>query len=166
MGEKTEEGAKSSESEATPHPKFLEKRFKKGVSGNPAGRPRIEPRVRRYARTYDRAMVKVLAEIAQDPKVPPSERRRCAMDLIAVGSGRPALVQQISGRDGEPVGPLVAFNFGSGMQNGRELSPQDAYRMMVEGHLPIDPKHPAFERPVIEQQPAPKDGAEDEAVTK
>jgi hypothetical protein len=109
--------------------------------------------VRRYARTYDRAMVKVLAELAMDPKVSATERRRAAMDLIAVGSGRPALVQEIAGRNGEQLGPLVALNFGGGMQHG-QLSPQDAYKLMVEGALDVDPKHPAFERPAIEQQPS------------
>lgn len=99
-----------------PPPKQL-KPWKPGQSGNPAGRPKIEPRVRRYARRYDRRMCRVLAELAMDAKVAPSERRRAAMDLIAVGSGRPALVQEIAGRDGAPVGPLVNVNLGMGVQN-------------------------------------------------
>jgi hypothetical protein len=151
MSETVDEGTKPVASDTDPRQKFIEKRFRKGQSGNPAGRKRIEPRVRRYARTYDRAMCKVLAEIAQDEKAPVSERRRAAMDLIAVGSGRPALVQEIAGRDGAPVGPLVALSFG--MQHG-QLSPQDAYRMMVDGVLPLDPNHKAFQRPAIEQQPS------------
>ena len=164
MSETVEEGTKRVESEPNPRQKFIEKQFRKGSSGNPGGRPRIEPRVRRYARTYDRAMCKVLAEIAQDEKAPVSERRKAAMDLIAVGSGRPELVQQISGRNGEPIGPLVALNF-SGGHGGRDLTPADAYKLMVEGHLPIDPRHEAFQRPAIEQQTAPKDGGDDEGVT-
>jgi hypothetical protein len=132
----------------------LLKPWKPGQSGNPKGRPRIEPRVRRYARTYDRRMCKVLASIAEDEKAPMSERRKAAMDLIAVGSGRPELVQQITGRDGAPIGPLVNLNFGGGMQQHGHLSPQDAYRAMVEGVIELDPKHPAFERPVIEQLPS------------
>ena len=127
------------------------KPWAKGQTGNGRGRPRIEPRVRRYARTYDRRMCKVLASIAEDEKAPMSERRKAAMDLIAVGSGRPELVQQITGRDGAPGGPLVAVSFG--MQHG-QLSPQDAYRMMVDGVLPLDPNHKAFQRPAIEQQPS------------
>jgi hypothetical protein len=130
----------------------LLKPWKPGQSGNPKGRPRIEPRVRRYARTYDRAMCRVLASIAQDEKAPVSERRKAAMDLIAVGSGRPELVQQITGRDGAPIGPLVNLNFGGGMQHGH-LSPQDAYRAMVEGVIELDPAHPSF-KPAIEQQPS------------
>jgi hypothetical protein len=156
MSETVDEGTKPVASDTDPRQKFIEKRFRKGQSGNPAGRKRIEPRVRRYARTYDRAMCKVLAEIAQDEKAPVSERRKAAMDLIAVGSGRPELVQQITGRDGAPIGPLVNLNFGGGTQGGRDLTPADAYRAMVEGVIEVDPKHPAFERPMIEQQPADK----------
>jgi hypothetical protein len=135
-----------------PPPKSLAnlKPWRPGQSGNGKGRPRIEPRVRRYARTYDRAMCKVLAEIAQDEKAPVSERRKAAMDLISVGSGRPALIQEIAGRNGEQLGPLVALNFGGGMQGGRELTPGDAYKLMVEGALDADPKHPAFERPALD----------------
>jgi hypothetical protein len=122
--------------------------WKPGQSGNAKGRPKIEARVRRYARKYDRAMCKILAEIAQDTKLPAAERRRAAMDLIAVGSGRPAVVQEIAGRAGEPLGPLVSLNFGA--QPGQPLSPEQAYRAMVEGLIPVDPS--AF-RPVIEAQP-------------
>jgi hypothetical protein len=154
MDETTKEGKTSREREGPPAKSLANlKPWKPGQSGNGKGRPRIEPRVRRYARTYDRAMCKVLAEIAQDEKAPVSERRKAAMDLIAVGSGRPELVQQITGRDGAPIGPLVNLNFGGGMQHGH-LSPQDAYRAMVEGVIELDPKHPAFERRVIEQEPS------------
>jgi hypothetical protein len=152
MSETVEEGGKALESETPPRRKLVGKPFQKGVSGNPTGRVRTEPRVRRYARSFDRAMVKVLAELAQDPKVPPSERRRAAMDLIAVGSGRPALVQEIAGRDGAPVGPLVALNFG--MEQGQPLTPEQAYKLMCEKVIPADPNHPAFKRPAIEQQPS------------
>lgn len=147
--EETKPVTKPVASDTSPRSKFVAKQFQKGVSGNPSGRPRIEPRVRRYARKYDRAMCRTLAAIATDEKVPPGERRRAAMDLIAVGSGRPALVQEIAGRNGEQLGPLVALNFGGGMQHG-QLSPQDAYRMMVEGVLEVDPQHPSFKRPAIE----------------
>jgi hypothetical protein len=140
-----EEGAtQTNASEQTPARKIVGKPFPKGISGNPSGRPRIEPRVRRYARRYDRRMCKVLATIAEDKDASPNERRKAAMDLISVGSGRPALVQEIAGRNGEQLGPLVALTF-QGMQHG-QLSPQDAYRMMLEGSIDVDPKHPAFER--------------------
>jgi hypothetical protein len=132
----------------TPHPppkkSNLRPPWKPGQSGNPRGRPPREPRVRRYARRFDRAMCKVLAELAQNPKVPPSERRRAAMDLIAVGSGRPALVQEIAGKEGQP---LVGVNFNMGMStagaHGR-LSPEQAYRLMVEGVIEATGDHPAF----------------------
>ena len=88
MSESVEEGAKPVASDESPRQKFIEKQFRKGVSGNPTGRPKIEPRVRRFARRYDRRMCKVLASIAEDEKAPVSERRKAAMDLISVGSGR------------------------------------------------------------------------------
>jgi hypothetical protein len=159
-------GKANADEKPAPPPKNLGnlRPWKPGQSGNPAGRPKVEPRVRRFARRYDRRMCKVLASIAEDKAAPMSERRKAAMDLISVGSGRPALIQEIAGRNGEQLGPLVALNFGGGMQGGRDLSPGDAYKLMVEGHLPLDPRHEAFQRPVIEQQPAPKDGADDEAV--
>lgn len=113
--------------------------FAKGVSGNPAGRPKVEPRVRRYARRYDRRMCKVLASIAEDAKMPVSERRRAAMDLIAVGSGRPAVVQEVSGKNGAPVGPLV--NITMGAPGGSVLDNASAYRLMADGILPADPGH-------------------------
>ncbi len=147
---------------AGPPPKSLAnlRPWKPGQSGNGRGRPKIEPRVRRYARKYDRAMCKTLAEIAQDPKVPPSERRRAAMDLISVGSGRPALVQEIAGRDGSPLGPLVNVNVG--LAPGQQmLSPEQAYRAMVEGILEPDSKHPAFQRPALEAPASTAEKLED-----
>jgi hypothetical protein len=135
----------------TPAKKLPGRPWQKGQSGNLAGRPKVEPRVRKYARRYDRKMCRTLAEIAMDKSVPPSERRRAAMDLISVGSGRPALVQEIAGRNGEQLGPLVALNFNA--QSGQPLTPEQAYRAMLEGLIPADPKHPSFERPAIEAQP-------------
>jgi hypothetical protein len=142
------EGPQTNPSSTPPQRKTVGRPFAKGQSGNPGGRPPIEPRVRRYARKYDRRMCRALAEIAIDPKVPASERRRAAMDLIAVGSGRPALVQEIAGRNGAPVGPLVAFNFNN--QPGQSLPPDVAYQMMCQGQVPIDPE---YFRPAIEVQP-------------
>jgi hypothetical protein len=64
------------------------------------------------------------------------------MDLIAVGSGRPALVQELAGRDGQPLAPLVSLNF-NGQQPGT-LTPAEAYRMMSEGLIEADERHEAF----------------------
>jgi hypothetical protein len=139
-----------------PPPKSLAnlKPWKPGQSGNPLGRPRVEPRVRKYARRYDRRMCRVLASIAEDPKMPAAERRRAAMDLVAIGSGRPAVVQEIAGRNGEQLGPLVAMQFnGVGTHGGGQLSPEQAYSMMLTGAIPLDPQHPAF-HPAIEVQPS------------
>jgi hypothetical protein len=99
-------------------------------------------------------MCRVLSSIAMDEKIAPSERRRAAMDLISVGSGRPALVQEIAGRDGQPVGPLVALTF-NGQQPGA-LTPAQAYELMARGTLDPDPQHEAFriiEAPKSESQP-------------
>jgi hypothetical protein len=100
-------------------------------------------------------MCKVLAELARDPKVPPSERRRAAMDLIAVGSGRPATTQELLGRPDAPLGPLVSLTF-QGQQPGA-LTPAQAYQLMVAGAIDVDPSHPAF-RPAIEAQREPLAG--------
>ena len=117
--------------------------WKPGQSGNPAGRPKIEPRVRRYARRYDRRMCQVLASIAEDPKVSASERRRAAMDLVAIGSGRPATTQELIGRPDAPLGPLVALTF-NGQQPGG-ISAAEAYRLMSQGAIEADPEHKAFQ---------------------
>jgi hypothetical protein len=157
----SEKGGASANERRTPASKSLSnlRPWKPGQSGNPNGRPKIEARVRRYARRYDRRMCKVLAQIAEDPKVAPSERRRAAMDLIACGSGRPALVQELTGRDGQPVGPLVSLSFQSG--HGGGLSPSEAYHLMCQGTLEADPKHPAFERgTTIEARPEPAAASE------
>jgi len=124
--------------------------FPKGVSGNPSGRPKIEPRVRKYARRYDRRMCKVLAAIAEDKEVAPSERRKAAMDLIAVGSGRPATTQELVGKNGAPVGPLVAVNFNAQLS---PFSPAQAYKLMLDGVLEPDPQH--FTGQVIEGSASP-----------
>jgi uncharacterized protein DUF5681 len=162
----SEEGDGAARATPAPPPKKvpqLRPPWKPGQSGNPKGRPKIEPRVRRYARRYDQQMCRVLASIAQDEKAPMSERRKAAMDLIAVGSGRPELVQQITGRNGEQLGPLVALNFAGGMQSGRELSPADAYKLMTENVIEADPRHPAFERPALEQPANTAEKTEDSA---
>jgi hypothetical protein len=151
--EPTEGGASASES-ASPPPNgsgrlVVGRPFQPGVSGNPLGRPRIEPRVRRYARKYDRRAVKELWRRGSDPKTPPDVARRTLMDLIAIGSGRPTLVQEVAGRDGAPLSPLVQLNF---PQPGAQLSPEAAYKFMLNGTIPLDPAHEAFHRPPIEAQ--------------
>lgn len=95
----------------------------------------------------------MLASIAEDQKAPISERRRAAMDLIAVGSGRPATTQELVGKNGAPVGPLVSVNVGT--QPGGAYSPAQAYRWMADGVIEADPQH--FTGQVIEgaAEPAP-----------
>ena len=134
------------ETNTTPPPRrIVGKPFAKGTSGNPSGRPKVESRVRRIARRYDRRMVRVLASIAEDPKVPPSERRRAAVDLVSIGgTGRMGLVQEVL--NAQPPAPLVSLNFNQ--QGGAPLDPASAYRMMVEGTLEPDPA--VFQRPAIE----------------
>lgn len=105
----------------------------KGVSGNPSGRPKVEPRVRRYARRYDQRMVRVLASIAENPKETAEQRRKAAMDLIAIGSGRPATTQELIGRPDAPIGPLVNINLGN--TDGR-LTGAQARQIIREGRVP------------------------------
>jgi hypothetical protein len=152
MSESAEEEAKTDASVAPPAKKLVGTPFRKGVSGNPSGRPRVEPRVRRYARRYDRKMCRVLAEIAQDPKLPASERRRAAMDLIAVGSGRPALVQEIANKGAPLLGVNIGIGAAMGGGPGGHPSPEMVYQWMVSGVIEATGDHPAF-HPAIEQQP-------------
>lgn len=132
----SEQGAAHAPEPAIPPPnsnsrKVIGRPFPKGISGNPNGRPRIEPRVRRYARRYDRRMCKILASIAADEKVPPAERRRAAMDLVAIGSGRPAVTQEVL-----RPGPLVAMQFnGAPAPPPAGMDPVDAAVLLAtEGH--------------------------------
>jgi hypothetical protein len=118
--------------------------WKPGTSGNPSGRPRVEPKVRKMARRYDAEMLEVLVQIARDPKAPVSERRRAALTVIEIGSGRAEFKQSVGNPNGAP---LVNLNFGAGQPG--PLSPEAAYRMMVEGSIEPDSRHDAF-KPVVE----------------
>jgi hypothetical protein len=72
------------------------------------------------------------------------------MDLIAVGSGRPALVQEVVGQGGSSLGPLLNFNIGM-------FAPEQAYHAFVEGKLPIEPALEAIQgRPAIEAVASPE----------
>ena len=132
----------------SPHPNSLAnlKLWKPGQSGNPAGRPKLEPRIRKRARRYDTRIVAELWAIGSDPKVDADVRRRCLMDLQALGNGRPPTTQElVPGAKGNT--PLVNINLGA-QQPGSSLDPAAVYRLMCEGHLDADPA--AFERPAIE----------------
>ena len=51
------------------------------------------------------------------------------------------------------IGPLVALNFPQGaMQHGQ--TPTDVYKAMLENVIEADGRHPAFERPALEQLPS------------
>jgi len=122
--------------------------WKPGQSGNPAGRPAIERKVRREARKFDKRMLAVLVAIAENPNESASERRKAAMDVIAVGNGRPELVQSVAGKDGQP---LLGVNFNMASAPGQVWDPATAYRLMVNGTLDADANHPAFaDRPALE----------------
>lgn len=47
-------------------------------------------------------------------------------------------------------GPLVNINMGGAAVAPGDLTPEMAYRLMIEGSMPADPKHPAFQRPALE----------------
>jgi hypothetical protein len=133
--------------------------FPKGVSGNPRGRPRIEPKVRRYARRYDRRAVAELFKLGSDPKVPADVRRRALTDLIAIGSGRPVLIQETAGKQQPLVS--IGINAGAAGLTGR-IAPADAaraYRDLVAGL--VDPLAIEFV-PEDEPSPAAAPGADQE----
>jgi hypothetical protein len=92
-------------------------------------------------------MVRALVGIAEDSQQPTEERRKAAMDVLSYYAGKPAVVQEVSGRNGAPVGPLVAVNVGGPM------SPEVAMKLMTEGVLPADPGQ--F-RPALEHETGAK----------
>jgi len=58
-------------------------------------------------------------------------------------------------------GPLVNITLpANGSQPGQSLTPEQAYQMMVEGRIPLDPQHEAFRpaRPAIEAESQSPDG--------
>lgn len=63
--------------------------FTKGVSGNPGGRPKDIYHVRELARQYTDEAVNTLAEIANNPKSPPSARVQAANALLDRAWGKP-----------------------------------------------------------------------------
>jgi hypothetical protein len=145
-------GGQQTQEPSTPRAKSLAnlRPWKPGQSGNPTGiNGRVEPRVRRYARKYDRRMCRVLARIAEDPKVPAAERRRAAMDLVAIGSGRPATTQELVGR---PELPLIAmqFNGAAPANNGGATGAIDTVaELAMDGPGMPDDRHAALVASVI-----------------
>ena len=120
--------------ESTAPRRVVGRPFVKGVSGNPGGRPAsVVERVRRLAGKYKSRAMRTLVQIMEDDEQPPDERRKAAETVLAYYAGRPAVVQEVTGRGGTPVGPLVAVNVGTG------LTPEAAMRLMTEGVLPPDP---------------------------
>jgi hypothetical protein len=57
---------------------------------------------------------------------------------------------------GSLTGPLVNITLPSTAGGQQQLSPEQAYRLMCEGAIPLDPHHAAFRttRPAIEAAPA------------
>lgn len=155
MNSDTENPSPTPASARPPARKVVGKPFVKGICPNPGGRPKREPRVKRFARRFSRRMIKVLVDLAEDSKNAPSERRKAAMDVIAYDAGRPAVVQEIAGRDGQPVGPLV--NIQLGQQPGSALTAAQAYAYMVSGAIPADPDHEAFRTIESKPEEAPSD---------
>jgi hypothetical protein len=57
-------------------------------------------------------------------------------------------------------GPLVNINLPAPPAGQQQLSPEHAYRLMIEGTIPLDPQHEAFRptRPAIEAESQSPDG--------
>ena len=122
--------------------------FAKGMSGNPGGRPAsVVERVRRLAGKYKSRAMRTLVQLMEDDKQPADERRKAAETVLAYYAGRPAVVQEVSGRGGAPVGPLVNVTVGAG------LGPEAAIRLMTQGILPADPTQ--FAGPALEHEATP-----------
>jgi hypothetical protein len=97
-------------------------------------------------------MVRALCEVEREANVAelvnlrnsatdPWVRIEAIKILLQYSDGKPALIA--------PGGaPLVNLSFGMSA-GGSDLTPADAYRMMVGGLLTADPGHPAF-RPALE----------------
>ncbi len=120
-------------------------RWLTGESGNARGRPPITPEMK---------MVRSLCEVEREANVAELVRLRNSADDPWVRIEAIKILLQYS--DGKPVtahtgAPLVNMNFG--MPAGTaDLSPADAYRMMILGAITADPEHPSF-RPSIEHTP-------------
>jgi len=126
---------------------WLKPPWKPGQSGNPSGAGHIKSRVRALARKHTEEALEALVGIMKNPRAPYAERRKAANDVLAWGYGKPiaAVLQQVTGQNGTPLGPLVNVTIGSQGQ----LAPEQAYKLMLEGRLEPDAAHSAF-RPALE----------------
>lgn len=111
-------------------------RFIKGLSANPKGRPPITPELK---------AVRALAEVHRESNVEKLvQLRDTSPDPWVVIEAIKLLLQY---SDGKPVtahtgAPLINLNVLNSSNSGSAaLSPEAAYRAMVEGVAPLDPKY-------------------------
>jgi len=79
------------------------KRFEPGKSGNPGGRPKQDVTVTELAKSHTEMAIRVLAEIAQDPKAAKNSRVKACELLLNRGHGTPRQSIELTGRQGDDL---------------------------------------------------------------
>lgn len=120
--------------------------WKPGQSGNPSGRPKVAAEVRALARQYG---AEALAKLVALMRHAPDERVQlaAARELLNRGYGKVPQSVEFNGT------PLVAVNVGVPQPAGGPLTAEMTYRLMIEGDLPADPRHPALLAPLELPEP-------------
>lgn len=111
-------------------------RFVRGASGNPAGRPATDTAFKLLAVADRQKNFDFIRRLRDNSKVSADLRFEAAKLLAQYSDGKPL-------GSGAPLVAIDLRNNASAVPGGH-LSPTDAYRMMIDGTLPLDPEHEAF----------------------